>query len=324
MAANNSSWLNGYRYLFRNVKPYWDKHGGKICTFAGTTGLFLTGVHACRTTYKHHDELRENGARIRRAGIRKVDEKSYKRYLRVAKETALCSLRTARHYAPDIVAASLSSYVTSKGWGIEHQHYEQAATMVGVLAADFLNYRKNVISEHGVEADRRYMTAQKQAAKILEAELEDGTKLISNSDGNDGSFTVSVDPTILKIWYSKETTPQVWSPSYALRIAHLKSITNELDCDLMYAGHVSVNDIRRAFYGKKGEVGCGGIFGRIWDPEDPQHPERGRLINLHYEEDLDFMEGRTDSCWIFIDIDDEPLFESMATKPADIPGVEFP
>lgn len=307
-----SNWLNGYRYMFRNIKPFWDRNGGKICTIAGTTGLFLSGAHACRTTYKHHDDLQKNGARISKAFKPVEGEKSYKRFVRGAKETALCSIKSAKYYLPDLVAAGLSSYVTSKGWGIEHNHYEQAATMVGVLAADFMNYRKNVIAEHGVDADRRYMTRRRGDGKVTEMTSEDGTKIISN--GDDNAISVTVDPSMLKIWYSRETTPQVWSESYALRIAHLKTITDKLDCLLMYSGHISVNDVRREFYGPKGDHPCGGMFGRIWDPGDPEHPERGAMVNLHYEEDDDFMSGRTDGCWIFIDIDEEPLFESMEDK----------
>lgn len=321
------NWRDGYRYLWKDAKAYWDRNGGKICTIVGTTGLFLSGVHACRTTYKHHDELRQNGERISRAFKRQDDEKNYKRYLRAAKEVAISSIHSGKHYIPDIVAASLSSYVTSKGWGIEHTHYENAATMVGVITADFLNYRKNVIDEHGREADRRYLTRRKVNGKIIEAELEDGTKLVSSNaskaDGSSEGFYVSVDPGVLKIWYSRETTPQVWHSSHALRMSALKDINNRLDHDLMYGGHLSVNDVRREFYGRKGDVACGGMFGRIWDPGNPEHPERGALVNLHYEEDENFMSGLTDSCWIFIDIDEEPLFETMKPGPNNFTEVEM-
>lgn len=323
MAAVKSNWMNGYRYLFRNVKPFWNKNGGKICTIAGTTGLFLSGVHACRTTYKYHEEFREHGRRIREAKCQYWNDTPNKRRMRIVKTVAKCSLKATKRYLPDIMAATLSSYVTSKGWGIEHNHYEQAATMVGVLAADFMNYRKNVIDEHGVDADRRYMTRRKENRKILEAEIEDGTKLISKNESDTSDcFVVRMDPSVLKIWYSKETTPMVWSESYALRIAHLEDITKRLEIDLQYGGSYSINDVRRYFYGRKGDAPCGGMFGRVWDPANPEHPERGSLVNLHYQEDEDFMEGRTDSCWIFIDIDQEPLAELLSAMNKKNLGVE--
>lgn len=318
-----SNLMNGYRYLFRNVKPFWERNGGKICTIVGTTGLFFSGVHACRTTYKHHDDLSRLGDDIRTAK-RKVDgESRSKRAGRIGAAAVKATISAGKFYLPDMVAAGLSSYITSKGWGIEHTHYENAATMVGVLAADFANYRRNVIAEHGREADRRYMTRRRSDDKLNDAKIESDSKSSEKIEGEDG-FSISVDPGMLKIWYSKETTPQVWSESRALRMNHLEGIANKLDNLLMYGGHFSVNDVRREFYGVKGDVACGGMFGRVWDPGNPDHPERGRLVNLHYQEDQDFMDGVTDSCWIFIDIDDEPLFESLSPKTlSDIPGVEY-
>lgn len=309
-----TNFLDGYRYLFRNTKGFWDRNGGMICTIAGTTGLFLSGVHACRTTYKHHEELKEYGHRISDARKYVDGEKSYKRYGRIAKEVAICGLKTTKHYLPDIVGAALSGYVNSKGWGIEHNHYEQAATMVGVLASDFMNYRKNVIAEHGKEADRKYMTTKRHDEKRLNIESDDGTKIQTETNGKSDGVVVSLDPNTLRIWYSPETTPTVWSPSHAIRMNQLDQIRNRLDWNLLYGGSYTVNDVRREFYGRKGDVAEGGMFGRIWDPGNPEHPERGRRVNLHYEEDEDFMCGLTDRCWIIIDIDEEPLFSSLSAK----------
>ena len=315
-----SNLMNGYRYLFRNVKPFWERNGGKICTIVGTTGLFFSGVHACRTTYKRHNDLKRIGDDIRESRRKFDGESKGKRLGRIGVSAVKATVSAGKIYLPDIVAAGLSSYITSKGWGIEHTHYENAATMVGVLAADFANYRRNVIEEHGRDADRRYMTRRHDGDKSDNAEVKDSDKASTKIEGDEG-FSISVDPGMLKIWYSKETTPQVWSESHALRMNHLETITNKLDNLLMYGGHFSVNDVRREFYGVKGDVACGGMFGRVWDPTDPN---RKHLVNLHYKDDRDFMDGIADSCWIFIDIDDEPLFESLAPKTiSDIPGVEL-
>ena len=37
-------------------------------------------------------------------------------------------------------------------------------------------------------------------------------------------------------------------------------------------------------------------------------------MNLHYEDDEDFMTGRKDWCWVEIEIDDEPLIETVFRK----------
>lgn len=293
--------FDGYQYLWKRGKGCWDRNGGKILTIAGTTGLFLTTAHSCRQTYKIHDELAENG--------RRISEARKKGKWAAVKETAKCSAKTSRHFVADAVAGALSTYAIGKGWHTEHKHYQQAATMVGLVMADFMNYRHNVIAEEGEEADRRYLTTKRNRQAYISPE-----KGLEVKDDPNDEHVVTIDENSLRIWYSKETTPQVWSESLTLRILHLQDIENRINLNLRYGGSVTVNDIRREFYGRKGDVGEGGMFGRIWDPGDPEHPERGAFIKLHYDEDIDFMEGRTDGCWIIIDIDPEPLFELMKRK----------
>lgn len=302
---------DGYKCLWNETKNFWNRNGGKIMTAAGTAGLVFTGVHACRKTYKIHDELRKNGERFRKARAHIDGEKKAVYVKRLAKETGSVVAKTARQYLADAVAGTLSAYAVSKGWHKEHRNYQQAAAMVGVVMADFMNYRSNVILEHGKDADRRYLTT-KNGKAYIPGEKNDG-KVIS-APSEDGSHIVTLSPNSLRIWYSKETTPGVWSESYDLRLCHLNDIRNRLDMDLMHGGSYTINDVRRYFYGRKGDIAEGHMFGRIWDPGDPEHPERGALVNLHYEEDEDFMSGRKTSCWIIIDIDEEPLFELLKKK----------
>lgn len=302
---------DGYRYLWKETKGFWNRNGGKIMTAAGTAGLFLTGIHACRKTYKIHDELKENGERIRKARMYIDGESGVKRAGRIAKEKAKCTAKTAKRYLADAVAGTLSAYAVAKGWHREHRNYEQAAALVGIVMADFMNYRNNVISEQGKDADRRYMTT-KQGKAFISEEKAQATSQAAAETGDE--HIVQLEPSSLRIWYSRETTPQVWNDNLDLRICQLNDIRNHLDMDLIYGGSYTVNDVRRYFYGRKGDVGEGGMFGRIWDPGDPEHPERGARVNLHYEEDEDFMSGRVEGCWILIDIDPEPLFELMKKK----------
>lgn len=292
---------DGYRYIWNQTKGFWDRNSGKVLTAAGTTGLFFTGVHACRKTYKIHDELKANGQRISKANGKWGK----------TKEATKSSFKTARHYLADAVAGGLSAYAIGRGWHSEHRHYQQAAAMVGVVMADFMNYRHNVISEMGEEADRRYLTTKKETKVCISPEKGQEVKPVTaEEDGHE----VTLEPSSLKIFYSKYTTPGVWTDSWILRKLQLEDIENRLTQDLIYGGSYSVNDVRRYFYGRKGDVAEGGMFGRIWDPGDPEHPERGALVNLHFQEDEDFMSGRTDSCWIIIDIDSEPLFELLKRK----------
>lgn len=306
------SFSDGYKYLFNQAKGVWNRIGGQFMTIAGTTGLFLTGIHACRKTYKIHDELKKNGERIRKAKADIPENRRIARAGKTVKEVAKCAAKTSRHYLADAVAGSLSAYAVAKGWHHEHENYQQAAAMVGVVMADFMNYRNNVISEQGKDADRKYLTKRGERKYISDAEGKENPEKNAEEAGN--ASVVTLNPSSLRIWYSRETTPGVWSESYTLRLCHLEDIRNHLDMDLIYGGSYTINDVRRYFYGRRGDVGEGGMFGRIWDPGDPEHPERGASVNLHYEEDEDFMSGRTDSCWIIIDVDEEPLFELMKRK----------
>ena len=324
MQGNNSpKWYDSYRYIGRDLKVFWDRNGGKICTIAGTTGLFLSGTHACRKTYKIHDKLAKNGRKIREAGCPLDGDGKFTRLFRKSKTIAECSLRTAKDYLPDIVGGVLSGYCVSKGWQIENTHFKETTAMVGVIAGSFMNYRQNVIAELGPEADRRYLTTKRENRKAVSAKLSDGT--VAESGKGDGQdITVNLEPGLLRIWYSRETTPQIWSTSHVIRLQYLDGITAKLDTLLKCGGHFTINDVRREFYGVKGDIGVGAMFGRVWDPGNPEHPERGASVNLHYMDDEDFACGLKDSCWVIIDIDDEPLVESLRRdKAEDIPGVEL-
>lgn len=312
---NKSTLMDNYSYLFRNFKMFWQREGGKICTIAGTTGLFLTGLHASRKTYLIHDELKETGERLAKAHEIVEGESKTKRILRIGKEYAKATLSTGKHYIPDLIGGGVSAYSSAKGWKHEHNNYSQAAKMAGVIAASFMNYRMNVISEEGKEADLKYLTTKHESKDIKEATPSDETKQASTDGDNTGDLVVEIKESDLVFKYSEATTPMVWSESKGIRIANLEQIRRNLTNLLVAGGSYTVNEFRREFFGKKrGDVETGDIWGRIWDPGNPEHPERGRLVNLHYEDDKDFMDGIKDWCYIQIEIDDEPLFESRKIK----------
>lgn len=307
---NKMTMRDGYRYIGRQIRNKWDEHGSLACTIAGTTGLFLSGIYACRKTYKIHNELEENGRKISEARKARDGDKRGSKAWRTVKETAKCCLKTSRHYIGPAIAGGVSGFAIQKGWQIENNHYQQAVAMGAVVMADFMNYRRNVIAEHGTEADRRYMTTKR--GKAVSISQDKGEKVAASSDEN--GHVVELGENSLRILYSKDTTPMVWSESHVIRMHHLEGIVNNLNIDLMYGGSYSVNDVRRYFYGRRGDIPEGNLFGRIWDPGNPEHPERGAKVNLHYEEDEDFMLGLKDWCWIIVDIDPEPLFELQKGK----------
>lgn len=305
---------DGYRYLWNQTKAGWQKYGGSIMTVAGTVGLFGAGIHACRKTYKIHKKLEENGKRLANASVYLDGEGKLRHAGRVFKETAKVAAKTSREYIPEIIAGGVSAYAVHKGWRHEHANYQQAAAMLGVVMADFMNYRGNVIDSEGAAADRKYLTTKNSKAYLAHQKKAEKKDDNVAAEGEEDAYVVQLNENDLRIWYSRETTPQVWSDSLPIRIGQLRTITERLTRDLIWGGSYTINDVRREFYGRKGDIGNGGMYGRIWDPGDPEHPERGALVNLHFEEDENFMTGRTEGCWIIIDIDKEPLFELMARK----------
>ena len=59
------------------------------------------------------------------------------------------------------------------------------------------------------------------------------------------------------------------------------------------------------------DVEEGGIFGRVLDPNKPRLKQ---VVNLHFRDDADFMEGRKDWCWIIFDCDSEPIIGRIKKK----------
>jgi len=297
----------GFQTIGREIKFQWEKHGSLICTIAGTGAIIGSGVHACRKTYKQYDFLKSNGDKIREAKKPIEGEKKVTRILRVAKVGAVVGAKTAVKYIPEIAGTALGCYGVGKGLSIEHSHYKEAVAFGSMIFADFMDYRKHVIQEHGKETDQRYLTTKCEDGKteIVKKDGEGNEEVIQDGIG----ISVMKDPSAQRIWFGKGTSP-LWSPSHRLRETNLNWATNEID-KMLIDGHVSLNDMRRVFLGRKGDVPMGDIYGRIWEPGDPARPERGRLTNLHWEDDEDFVNGRTDGCWIYFEIDPEPIITRL-------------
>lgn len=307
-----SNFTRGLQSIGRELKFQWEQHGSKICTIGGTAALVGSGIHACRKTYKKYDYLKANGEKIKEARKHIEGEKRGTYIFRVAKTAAGCAGGTLVKYLPEIAGAAVGIYGVGKGWQTENRHYKEAAAFGTMIFADFMDYRRHVVNEYGEETDKRFMTTSAdEGSAEVETVDENGEKAVEKV--KNGGISLTKVPNFCRIWYSKETTPSLWSPSLAMRITNLKWVTNEID-RMLIDGHVSVNDIRRLFFGRKGDIGIGDIYGRIYDPGNPEHPEYGKLTNLHYKDDEDFMTGRTDCCWLTIDIDPEPIINRIGKK----------
>lgn len=297
--------IKGGEVVWRKAEWKWQKDGEKILTRGGEIGMVASGLYAVKKTHDIQDLLKETKADIQRAkenGDKKAIRKaSANRYIQVGK-----------HYILPTAGALISMKMIEGGLGKSIEKTSAMAATATLYAATLRNYRKNVIAEYGKDVDRKFMTTQRVAGRITESPEKKEEKAKTNDE--EGSVTLPVNPNALRIMYSREMTPDVWHDSHVLRIATLDAITNELDVALISNGHLSLNDQRRKFGGPKMDVGIGGVIGRIWDPGNPKNPRGGRRVKLHYEDDIDFMEGRKNWCWIIFDVDDEPIVDRMDEK----------
>lgn len=297
--------IKGGEVVWRKAEWKWQKDGEKILTRGGEIGMVTSGLYAVKKTHDIQDLLKETKADIQRA-----KEKGDKKAIR--KASANRYIQVGKHYILPTAGALISMKMIEGGLGKSIEKTSAMAATATLYAATLRNYRKNVIAEYGKDVDRKFMTTQRVAGRVTESpeKKEEKTK----AKDEEGSITLPVNPNALRIMYSREMTPDVWHDSHALRIATLNAITNELDVMLISNGHLPLNDQRRKFGGPKMDVGIGGVIGRIWDPGNPKNPRGGRRTNLHYEDDIDFMEGRKNWCWIIFDVDDEPIIDRMDEK----------
>lgn len=296
----------GGEVINRKAEWKWQRDGEKIMTKSGIVGMAVSGIYAVKKTNDIADLLQET-----KRDIQIAKEHGDKKEIRKARFGR--ARKVGKHYILPIVGATVSGMMIDKGMAKAAEKTAAMATLAAGYAASFRNYREKVIDEYGAEVDRKFMTTEKIKGRISEVQMADGTKVSETGDEN-GSITLQVNPSALKILYSRHMTPDIWHDSYALRLATLNAIQNELDVMLITNGHITLNDIRRKFGGPKMDVGIGGVIGRVWDPGNPANPRGGRRTNLRFEEDEDFMHGRKDWCWIFLDVDDEPIVNAIDQK----------
>lgn len=291
----------GGEVINRRAEKEWLENGEKILTRGGIAGMAVSGIWMARKTNNISELLKET-----KADIQKAKESGDKKAIRKAKANR--TVKVGKHYILPTAGMLLSAMAIDNGMAKAGGKIAGLTTLVAIQAKDFKNYRKNVISEYGEEVDRKFMTTTKAKGKISEIEMSDGTKIANPDPDSDSGITLQMNPNAFRILYSRETTPDVWHDNYHLRIATLDSIESELSVMMIANPSLTLNEMRRKFGPpKKMDVKFGNLVGRIYDPGNPNQPEAGRRVNLHFRDDKDFMEGRTDWCWIILEVDSEPL-----------------
>lgn len=309
--------FTGYRILWNDINT---KHNDLIprCFSGCGTGLMMIGSAVMAKTSTQEDVqqvIAEANAAVEEAKKVREGEKKPARTVRIARAKMAKGLKFVKAYRKGVIMELGGAMMNGIGFHMEEKGKHKAIKAVGALGATFAAYRANVREDLGEEADIRYMTGRKavKTTKKIDKRTGEVTEELERVNDDDG-VTIQKDPNAFRLLFSEETCPSVWNANYDLRLANLKWIEEGLTLRLHTSGHISLNDMRREFGGltpAKMDVDIGGIFGRVIDPNKPKMQQR---VNLHYQDDPDFMEGRKDWCYIIFDCDEEPLIGRINKK----------
>ena len=297
--------ITGYKVMFQEFNT---KHNDLIprCFTGCGAGLMMIGsAIAAKTALKEDVQqvIAEADAAVEEARKPKEGEKKIEQKKRVFKAKAAKGWKIVKTFHKPIICETLGSVGVGVGYGMAEKGKHRALKAAGSAMAAFAAYRANVRNDLGDEADARYMSGRSAVKKTEKINKKTGevTNELSYVEDDEG-VTIKKNPNSFRLLYSPDTCPQVCSRNYHLRLNQIKSIQDNLTIKYQTVKHISLNDMRREFGNyiapEKMDVDEGGIFGRVIDPKIPLHEQR---INLHYEDDKDFMEGRKDWCYVIFD-----------------------
>lgn len=311
----------GYGIIFKSAGRKLEMVAPKALSGMGNGLMMIGSAVMAKTAMKDEtrDIIAECDAAIEEAKQATKDAKKTEKAKKVGKKYVLKAWKITKTFRKGIIMEAVGAACNIGAVGISENGKKKALTACAALGAQFAGYRAAVRDDLGAEADTIYMSGGRLKDKNLRIDAKTGEisrikneKEDAHVDEN-GDITLKKDPNAFRFWFSRETCPSIWCDNYDLRLSKLEWVEDTLNLQLRGAGHISLNDMRREFGGlipKKMDVGIGGIFGVTYDGH--------KRINLHFRDDQDFMEGRTDSCWIIFDCDPEPIIGKINTKLTEV------
>lgn len=301
--------INGYRIMWNDLNS---KHNDLIprCFSGCGTGLMMIGSAVMAKTSLKDDVqqvIAEANAAVEEAEKVISGEKKPERIKRVAKAKSAKAWKVIKVYRKGIAMEIGGAVLNGIGFGMNEKGKHKALKAAGSAMAAFAAYRANVREDLGDEADIRYLSGKKAVKRTEKINKKTGEVTQELEYVDDNGVTIKKNPNAFRFWFSEETCPSLWSHNRDLCIHKLDRVEDTLTIIFQTNGRISLNDQRREFGGfnpHKMDVDEGGIFGKVVDPDKPLMQQR---INLHHRDDKDFMEGRTEGCWILFDCDPEPI-----------------
>lgn len=309
--------FTGYRILWNDINR---KHNDLIprCLSGCGSGLMMIGSAVMAKTGMQEDVqqvIAEANAAVDEAKAIREGEKKSERTKRIFKAKTSKGWKIVKVFRKGAAMEVGGALLNGAGYLMAEKGKHNALKAVGTVGAAFAAYRANVRDDLGDEADLRYLTGRKVVKKTEKIDRKTGevTHELEYIQDDDG-ITIQKDPDAFKLWFSEETCPDIWTANFDLRMHKLQCIEDILTLKLQTSKHISLNEMRREFGGMnpaKMDVGIGGIFGRVVDPKKPLMQQ---TVNLHFRDDKDFCEGRTDGCWIIFDCDPDPIIDKVNKK----------
>lgn len=297
--------FTGYKLMFQDLNR---KHNDLFprCFSGCGTGLMMIGSAVMAKTAIKEDVrqvIAEANAAVDEARKSVEGEKPVQQKKRIFKAKVKKGLKIAKVFWKGEALEIGGAVLNGIGYKMAENGKHTALKAAGSVAAAFASYRAAVREDLGDEADVRYMSGRKAVKRTEKVDKKTGEITSELEYADDDGVFIKTDPNSFRLLYSPETCPGCCSENYHLRMEQAKNIQDTLSLKLQAVRHLSLNDARREFGGLKPaemDVDEGGIFGWVIDPDKPIHQQR---INLHYEDDKDFMEGRKNWCYMIFDCD---------------------
>lgn len=148
------------------------KNGPKIAVTAGCIGTVAAGVMACKDTLKLDSVLDE--IKIDIDNVKGMKLEGSEKYKELTKVYAKSGLKIGKLYADSVITEAGSLILIGTGFGTMSKRERNAAAAVATYAGILSNYRKNVISELGEDADRRFRYGLKENEMEITPVDDDG------------------------------------------------------------------------------------------------------------------------------------------------------
>lgn len=284
------------------------KHSPEILVVAGTIGLVVSGVTACKATLKANEviEKHKKGINDIHKVVAKVEageipEEEYTLEIQ-KKDTALVYAKTgvefAKLYGPSVALATASAIAIFSGHNMTRKRLGAMAAAYMAEHAAFKDYSNKVIDRFGKELDRELKYG------ITSKEIEE---TVVNEDGSEQTVkkTIEVVNPLNKSPYAKcfDDTCPAWVRNAEENLFFLKSQQAYLNDLLKTRGHVFLNEVYDALGFQRTKAGqeVGWVY-------DEKHPIGDNYIDfdifdLYDENKRAFVNGYEKCIWLDFNVD---------------------